>query len=240
MATHVILGGGGSGKRMHSRTNKSFILLDGKPIITYSLKLFQNHPKINDIIIVMHPDWIKEIMIWVNQLGITKVKHVIAGGKERQDSIRMGLDTLKNLNPKQEDIVLIHNTVNPLVTEEMVSECILAAELHQASVIGYPVKDTIRRVSESGKSIETLNRNELWGMQTPQCIQYELFRKAHEKAFKEGFYGTDDVQLVERMGVQPLVVDGGYENIKITTPEDIKIAEQILQKRKEKSEEEDH
>ncbi|MBM3282603.1 MAG: 2-C-methyl-D-erythritol 4-phosphate cytidylyltransferase, partial [Candidatus Diapherotrites archaeon] len=115
---------------------------------------------------------------------------------------------------------------------ELVTECIRAAEQNRASVAAYRVKDTIKRVQENGKIIETLNRNELWGMQTPQCIQYDLFVRAHAKAEKENFLGTDDVQLVERMGVQAVVVDCGYENLKVTTPEDVGIAEKIVEKRR--------
>lgn len=232
MAVHVLLGGGGSGTRMKNPVNKSFILLSGKPIIAYSLQLFQQHSEISSITIMMHSDWVNELTEWINRLGITKVKQIVPGGKERQDSVRNGLRALSILNPKEDDIVLVHNAANPLLTREIVSECIRAAQQNQASVAGYRVKDTIKRVGEDGKIIETLSRNELWGMQTPQCIQYGLFLRAHAKAEKENFLGTDDVQLVERLGVKPVVVDCGYENFKITTPEDIGNAEKILEKRR--------
>ena len=233
MQTHVILGGGGSGKRMHSPINKSFILLRGKPIIAYSLQLFQEMEEINDIIVVMHKDWIPNLMEVINRYRITKVKQVVEGGKERQDSVRLGLDAVKQFSPKENDIILVHNAVNPLLTKETVIECIRAAQLHRAAAVGYQIKDTIKRVEENGSIIETLKRSELWGMQTPQCIEYALFAEAHARAFKEGFYGTDDIQLVERVGVKPVVVDCGYENIKMTTPEDISIAEKILEKREQ-------
>lgn len=233
MAVHVLLGAGGSGTRMKNPVNKLFILLTGKPIIAHSMQVFQNHPEVTTITVMVHKDWIKELMSWVNRLGITKIKRVVEGGKERQDSVRIGLDTLSELKPRADDIVLVHNAANPLITNELISECIRAAQMHQASVAAYRVKDTIKRVQQDGKIVETLNRSELWGMQTPQCVQYELFVKAHAQALKEGFYGTDDVQLVERLKVQPVVVDCGYENIKITTPEDLPFAEKILQKRRE-------
>ncbi len=233
MSVHVILTGGGSGSRMKNPVNKSFILLSGKPIIAYSMQLFQHHPETSTITITMHPDWVEETTQWMNQLGITKVKQIVEGGKERQDSVRNGLRAIASLNPKADDIILVHNAANPLLTNETVSECIRAAKQNHASVAGYRIKDTIKRVSDDGKIIETLSRSELWGMQTPQCIQHELFIRAHVKAEKENFLGTDDVQLVERMGVRAVVVDCGYENFKITTPEDINMAERILEKRRE-------
>lgn len=232
MAVHVLLGAGGSGTRMKNPVNKSFILLEGKPIIAHSMVLFQHHPEITSITVMVHKEWVDELMNWVNRLGITKIKRVVEGGKERQDSVRIGLDTLSQLHPREDDIVLVHNAANPLITNELVSECVRAAQIHRASVAAYRIKDTIKRVKEDGKIIETLNRSELWGMQTPQCIQYGLFVQAHTRALKEGFYGTDDVQLVERLKIQPIVVDCGYENIKITTPEDLPFAERILQKRR--------
>ena len=232
MAVHAILTGGGSGSRMKNPINKSFITLSGKPIIAYSLQLFQQHPDISTITITMHPDWVGEITEWINRLGITKVKQIVHGGAERQDSVRNGLNAIANFQPKADDIVLVHNAANPLLTRETISECIRAAQQNHACAAGYRVKDTIKRVSEDGKIIETLLRSELWGMQTPQCIQYDLFTRAHVKAEKEKFLGTDDVQLVERMGVHAVVVDCGYENFKITTPEDISMAERILEKRR--------
>lgn len=232
VAVHAILTGGGSGSRMKNPVNKSFITLCGKPIIAYSLQLFQQHPEISTITITMHPDWVREITEWINRLGITKVKQIVHGGAERQDSVRNGLNTIANFQPNPDDIILVHNAANPLLTSEMVSECIRAAQQNQASVAAYRIKDTIKRVQDDGKIVETLKRSELWGMQTPQCIQYALFMRAHEKALKENFLGTDDVQLVERLGVKPVVVDCGYENFKITTPEDIGMAEKILEKRR--------
>lgn len=237
MAVHALLLGGGSGTRMKNSVNKSFIPVNGKPIIAYSMQLFQQHPEISGITIIMHPDWIVETMKWVNQLGITKVKQMVEGGKERQDSVRNGVRALASGNPKPKDIVLVHNAANPLITSEQISECIHAAQQHRASVAGYRVKDTIRRAHADGTSIETLKRDELWGMQTPQCIEYGLFTEATEKALKEGFLGTDDVQLVERMGIPIQIVDCGYENIKITTPEDVQIAEAILARRKKRADE---
>lgn len=237
MAVHVLLGGGGSGTRMKNPVNKSFILLAGKPIIAYSMQLFQHHPHVSTITIMMHPEWIRETTQWMNQLGITKVKQIVEGGKERQDSVRNGLNALSAYNPKPDDIVVVHNAANPLVTNETITECIRAAQQNQASVAAYRIKDTIKRVSDDGKILETLKRSELWGMQTPQCIQYGLFVRAHAQAQKENFLGTDDVQLVERLGIKPVVVDCGYENFKITTPEDVSMAERIVEKRREHAKE---
>ncbi|MFH0970077.1 MAG: 2-C-methyl-D-erythritol 4-phosphate cytidylyltransferase [Candidatus Diapherotrites archaeon] len=236
MGVHVLVGAGGSGSRMKTSVNKSFLMLGGKPIIAHSLQLFQEHEKITSITVIIHSAWMKPLLEWINRLHLTKVKKIVEGGKERQDSVRNGLMALQELHPENHDVVLVHNAANPLISKELISECIHAAQHYQASAAAYRVKDTIKKVGEDGKIIETLKRDELWGMQTPQCIQYGVFLQAHEKALKEGFYGTDDVQLVERLGIKPVVVDGGYENIKITTQEDLFFAEKILQKRNEEKE----
>ncbi len=231
MNVHVILGAGGSGTRMQNPVNKSFILLRGKPILIYSLQLFQEMPEIQDITIVINKDWQPQLMELLNRYRITKVKEIVEGGKERQDSMRNGLEVIARHAPAQDDIILVHNAANPLVTKEIIRECIRAAQMHRASVAAYRVKDTIKRVQDDGKIIQTLDRNELWGMQTPQCVEFGLYLRAHQKTLKDSFMGTDDVQLVERLGVQAVVVDCGYENIKITTPEDISQAEKILERR---------
>ncbi|QQR92169.1 MAG: 2-C-methyl-D-erythritol 4-phosphate cytidylyltransferase [Candidatus Iainarchaeum archaeon] len=231
MHVHAILGAGGSGTRMRNPINKSFMLLRGKPILAYSLQLFQEMPEIHDVTIVINKDWQPQLMEVINRYRITKVKEIVEGGKERQDSMRNAVEAIARHAPANDDLMLIHNAANPLVTKEIIRECIRAAQLHRAAVAGYRVKDTIKRVHDDGKIIETLNRNELWGMQTPQCVEFELYYQAHQKAKKEGFMGTDDVQLVERLGVKAQVVDCGYDNIKITTPEDIMHAERILERR---------
>ncbi len=237
MSVHAILGAGGSGTRMKNAVNKSFILLRGKPIIAYSLQLFQETEEISDITVVINKDCMSQLVEVINRYRISKVKEIVEGGKERQDSIYNGIQSIVRHFPSEKDIVLVHNAANPLVTKEIVSECIRAAQLHRSAVAAYRIKDTVRRVGEDGKSIETLKRSELWGMQTPQCIEWGLFWHAHEKAKKESFMGTDDVQLTERMGIFPQMVDCGYENIKVTTPEDISIAEKILEKRTEETNE---
>ncbi len=235
MHVHAILGAGGSGTRMRNPVNKSFLLLRGKPILAYSLQLFQEMPEIHDVTVIINKDWQPQLMELINRYRITKVKEIVEGGKERQDSMRNAMDALARHSPAPDEIVLVHNAANPLVTPEIVRECIRSAQLHRASVAGYRVKDTIKRVQEDGKIVETLNRNELWGMQTPQCLEFDLYYRAHQKAKQENFMGTDDVQLVERLGTQAHVVDCGYENIKITTPEDLAQAEKILEKREKET-----
>jgi 2-C-methyl-D-erythritol 4-phosphate cytidylyltransferase len=236
MHVHAILGAGGSGTRMQNPVNKSFILLRGKPILIYSLQLFQEMQEITTITVVINRDWRSQLMELLNRYRITKVKEIVEGGKERQDSMRNAIEAIARHAPASDDIILVHNAANPLVTKEIILECIRAAQLHRASVAAYRVKDTIKRVGDDGMIVQTLNRNELWGMQTPQCIEFSLYYQAHQKAVKDLFLGTDDVQLVERLGVPSAVVDSGYENIKITTPEDIAYAERILEKRENEKE----
>ncbi len=222
---------GGTSKRFENEQHKCLFELKGKPVIVRAMEPLWENKFVEKIVLVLHPSIQEKVLKAIHQFGGWKASAVVENGAERQYSVKNGLEALKAFNPKASDIVLVHNGCNPLVTPQNVADCIAAAERHGASVAAYKVKDTIKRVNAENKIIETLGKSELMGMQTPQCIQYKLFAEAHEKAEKDHFLGTDDVQLVERLGVQPIAVDCGYDNIKITTIEDIAIAEKTLEKR---------
>jgi 2-C-methyl-D-erythritol 4-phosphate cytidylyltransferase len=150
----------------------------------------------------------------------------LAGGKERQDSVRSGINALGS----DHDIVVIHDGARPFISVELVHAAILEASRARAVTVGVPVKDTVKSIDSHGIVVETLNRTHLWLTQTPQAFESDIIRKAYEAAYRDNYYGTDDASLVERIGVKVMMIRGSYDNIKITTKDDIMLAE-ILTKR---------
>jgi len=231
MAVHAIIVAGGKGHRMKTEKNKCFIELLGKEIIVYSLKLFEESAIVSNIVLVVGEEEIVEAEKICRKNSISKAKKVVAGGKERQDSVWNGLKSLKELGVKEEDLIIVHDGARPFASHEMIGQVVEETRVTGASVIGIPLKDTIKRIDEKSNVLETPDRKYYWVVQTPQCIRYNIMINAFEKAFQTGFYGTDDVQLVERIQGSVKMILGSYDNIKITTPEDLKIAESILEHR---------
>jgi 2-C-methyl-D-erythritol 4-phosphate cytidylyltransferase len=228
LKTVALIAAAGQGKRMGSKLNKQYLPLLGKPVLAHTLEVFQQHPLIDDIIVIATKDEVefckKEV---VEAFDFNKVSQIVAGGQERQDSIYRGLQSL----PEECDLVVVHDGARPLVTPQILTEAIKEAQLSKASVVAVPVKDTIKQVNREGFVEKTLNRAELVSVQTPQVFKKEIILKAYEEAFKKGIYGTDDASLVELWGIKVKVVMGSYENIKITTPEDIELALSLIRGR---------
>jgi 2-C-methyl-D-erythritol 4-phosphate cytidylyltransferase len=221
----AIIPAGGSGKRMGTSLSKQYLTLAGKPILAYTLCNFQNSEMIDDIILVVpaeDAEYVRKAV--VEGYGLTKVKKVIPGGAQRQDSVRNGLDAAGD----GYDIVLIHDGVRPFISDRLISRAILAAESFGAVTVGVPAKDTIKHITSDGFVKDTLPRDTIWLIQTPQAFRMEIIKKAHQKAHDDGYYGTDDAALVERMGIPVKTVTGSYNNIKITTKEDIDLAEYMI------------
>jgi len=225
---YAVICAGGKGIRMDAGKNKVFVKIKGKEIIARTIEVFEKAEKIDGIIISTAIQDAGEIEKIIEKQGFKKIEAVVEGGEKRQDSVWNGLKKLKEL-AKEDDVILIHNAANPFLEEKTIDECIKQAKEFGASVAAQKVKDTIKRVNEDLLVKETLNREELWQMQTPQAIIFHIALKAFEKAFEEGFYGTDDVQLVERIHGKIKIVECPYENIKITTQEDIDIAKKIIE-----------
>jgi 2-C-methyl-D-erythritol 4-phosphate cytidylyltransferase len=218
----VIIPAGGSGKRMGGRLPKQFHRLGRMTILERSIRAFHGVRGVREIVLVVPARFIKMARALVAAKKLRKVRSVVAGGEERQDSVRLGLAACA---PGTE-IVLVHDAVRPLVSRKTILAVVAAAELHGAAVPGVRVKDTIKSEGESqpGFYVRTLAREGLWGVQTPQGFRYALLRDAHEEARKGGFRGTDDASLVERLGIPVRIVEGSEGNIKITTPADLKLA----------------
>ena len=228
---NVIIVGAGEGKRMQNKIPKPYIKLKGTPIIALTLKVFDTIQLIENIIIVTLPDWIKycksEI---VEKFGFKKVKAIIKGGNRRQDSIKMGLDAIADIHPQltiSDSIVLIHDAVRPFITKDFITHLIKDCNKYEAVIPAMPATNTIKEV-ENGFVHRTLQRNNIYEIQTPQVFKYSVIKKAYEEAYSCGFYGTDDASLVEKIGIPVKISTGLSSNIKITTPEDLLYAETLL------------
>ncbi len=223
----AVIPAAGMGKRMGASINKQYLLLKGKPIVAHTLQLFQDSPAISGIILVIPADEIpycrEEV---VERFSLSKVIEIVPGGKERQHSVMNGLSVLKRY-AGDEDVVVIHDGVRPFIDEKMLQESIALASEGSGALTGVPVKDTIK-VVENGFVIDTPDRSALWHAQTPQSFRYGLILQMHEMAAQEGFLGTDDCSLLERYGEKVRIITGSYRNIKITTPEDLLLAEEFI------------
>ena len=225
--TAIVLAAG-QGKRMNSSVQKQFLMLKGKPLLYYSLDCFQKSKEIEDIILVTGKeciDFCKQEII--EMYGFTKVSKVVAGGKERYDSVYAGLCACED-----SDYVFIHDGARPFVTEEIIRRVKAAVLEFQACIAGMPSKDTVKIADSNQMVKETPNRSTVWNIQTPQAFSYALIKEAHEIARTKNMETiTDDAMVVETYKNAPVrLVEGAYENIKITTPEDILIAEKFLEK----------
>lgn len=223
----VIIVAAGSGKRMQRNINKQFIKLNEKEIISHTIDAFYKNKNIDEIIVCIkqeEEEFFKKQILEKNDFKNIKIAY---GGKERQDSIYNGLKCVD----KNCKIVLIHDGARPFVDNRIIEECISVAKEKKAVVVGVPVKDTIKIVID-GKITDTPNRANLWSAQTPQTFDYSLIKKAYDEAYKSNYYGTDDSMLVENIGQEVTMIMGSYENIKITSPEDLNMGEQILSLRK--------
>ncbi|HIJ81079.1 MAG TPA: 2-C-methyl-D-erythritol 4-phosphate cytidylyltransferase [Desulfuromonadales bacterium] len=217
----------GMGKRMGASINKQYLQLRGLPIVARTISLFENSPLIDSIYLVIPADEIPYCREHVvAACGFRKVVAIVPGGKERQNSVMNGLNAIRPL-ASDDDVILIHDGVRPFVTDEMLRQSIATARERDGALVAVPVKDTIKVVRD-GAVVDTPDRQTLWQAQTPQSFRFGIIHSAHLAAEAEGFIGTDDASLVERTGGRVGVVTGDYRNIKITTPEDMIMAEAFL------------
>ncbi|HHV62947.1 MAG TPA: 2-C-methyl-D-erythritol 4-phosphate cytidylyltransferase [Firmicutes bacterium] len=228
MLVSCVVPAAGQGRRMGGDTGKLFMNLNGKPVLSYTLEAIEKCPLISEIVLVVKEDEIQHASrLFAEERGFSKVKRIIPGGAERQMSVYLGL----LVTDAACDIVMIHDGARPLITLDAITSVINEAAAWGAAVVATPVKDTIKLSDSQGFVKSTLDRSRLWAVQTPQAFRRELLLCAYEKAHNDGFLGTDDSVLVERLGWKVKLVPGSYENIKITTPEDIPLAEAILRRK---------
>lgn len=221
MNSAIILAGG-RGKRMGADISKQFILINEKPILYYTLKRFIDNENIDEVVLVLPEDEIEYCKEEILKKYKLKVNKIVCGGKERQDSVLNALRTIEN-----GDIVLIHDGARPFVSDKMILDGINFAKEFKAVAPGVMPKDTIKVKDKNGFSKETLKREELVAIQTPQIFDYNLILSCHEKVKLQNISVTDDTMVVESFGNKVFVYDGEYTNIKITTPEDLILGEHL-------------
>ncbi len=222
--TAVIIPAAGSGKRMGGGIPKQYGNLGGMSILARTVKAFADLKEIHQILIVTNEDYLDQCKTELDDLGLmSKVREILPGGQERQDSIYKAIQRL----PEDVELVLVHDGVRPFVTKELILRTIEMTRLHGAGVAAVPVKDTIKTV-ENNLLTKTLDRRSLYSVQTPQGFHKDILVRAYDDAYQKNYYGTDDAFLVEKIGKKVYVVKGDYNNIKITTMEDIVFGEAIL------------
>jgi len=226
MKVSAIIPAGGRGERVGGAILKQFVELRGKPLLCYTLEKFEACPRVDEVILVVPEDWIVYAATdIVDRYQLRKVRRILAGGRQRQDSVYQGIRALEAT-----DIVVIHDGVRPFISPGKISELIAACETNGAVVMAVRPRDTIKEGKAGNENFveRTLNRGHLWAVQTPQVFQYEIIARAYRQAFEEGYYDTDDAALVERLGARVKIVEGDYGNLKITSKEDLAYAAYLI------------
>ena len=225
MVCAALITAGGLGKRMGSPAPKQYLELNGRPVLAWTLLAFETHPVIDFIIFTVPPgdeDYCMEKI--VKPYRFQKVRNIVAGGNDRQASVRHGLEKLVKT-----DFIVIHDGVRPLVSADTIARSIETAKTYGAAVACVPVTETVKK--RIGQYVNTISRTDLLLAHTPQTFQSRLIIDAHRKALEDGFIGTDDAMLVERLGHPVVAIEDSDENIKITTPADMVLAGTLLKSR---------
>jgi 2-C-methyl-D-erythritol 4-phosphate cytidylyltransferase len=225
----VVLPAAGQGTRMNCDKNKQFLTLNDRPLLAHTINAFQENTRVNEIIIVARTgeiDFCRRKI--VDKYKFDKVKKIIEGGSTRQQSVNNGLQAVA----EGSEFVLVHDGARPLVEEDLIEKVIDSVKQTKAVITAVPVKDTIKLVTKEDQVVETLDRSRLRAVQTPQAFATGLLSRAYRQALEQGITGTDSSSLVEKLtDKQVAVVEGSYENLKVTTPDDLKIAENIIMRR---------
>ena len=228
----AIIAAGGRGARMGAggagRAPKQFLEIAGTPVVVHTLRRFEACATIAEVTVVVPRSEVQAFLELAEKFGLRKLARVVAGGETRTESVWRGL---KDLRSEEVGVVAVHDAVRPLVTPEEIDATVRAAESTGAAVLAARAVDTVKESdgAEPARVARTLDRARLWHAQTPQCFRYELLRRAYESARASGVEATDDSSLVERLGAPVQIVEGGARNIKITTPQDLALAEILLQ-----------
>jgi 2-C-methyl-D-erythritol 4-phosphate cytidylyltransferase len=221
----AIIPAGGTGRRMGGEVSKQYLILAGFPILAHTLGVFQRSPVVDEIILAVPEGDTAEVRrSLIEKYDFSRVKLVIAGGRERQDSVKNALAYVSD----EHGIVVIHDGVRPFLTADLIERTVAAAEMYGAASTGLPIRDTVKKVDPGGWIVKTVPREGLWLTQTPQAFQRGVILEAYESALADGFYGTDDAMLVERTGIPVRMILGDPENIKVTTPGDLLQGEKII------------
>ena len=224
--TYAIIVAAGKGMRMRDAMPKQYLALEGKPILARTLTAFKRCEQIDEIIVALPAEDIEFCRTEIIPAAcLDKETRLIVGGARRQDSVYNSLETIET----DDGIALIHDGVRPFVRQEHLLACIKGAHSHGACILGTPAFDTVKQVNAKNEIVQTHQRDTLWLAQTPQAFQLQLIKKAHRAAKQDGFTGTDDASLVERLGAAVKIIPGSRSNIKITNQEDLQLARALLQ-----------
>lgn len=226
MITSVIIPAAGFGERMGATIGKQFLLMNDKPILVHTLERFEQCKEVKEIIVATQRSSFGIIEEIKQKYSLSKLRAPIEGGERRQDSIT---NALRFIDPKAE-IIVVHDAVRPFVHFKEITQSIETAKYFGASIVAVRAKDTMKQASTDGRVEKTLNRSSLWSVQTPQTFQRQILIDAYANAAKLNITATDDSFLAEQIGVLPIIVEGSYENIKITTPDDLLLAELLLKR----------
>lgn len=228
MFVSVIIAAAGNSTRYGTGKSKQFLILDNTPVLIKSIQAFEAIDDVKEIIVTARKQDFDIIEDFIAQYGVRKVKHIVEGGATRQDSIYAAVENVD----ENADLIAVHDGARPLIKRKVIESVIQKADEVDAAACAVPVKDTIKIIDSSGKIVTTPERDSLRAVQTPQIFRFSLYKEAIEKAVSDGKQYTDDCQLVESMGYPVYLVDGDYENIKITTPDDLLVAEKFLSERR--------
>lgn len=220
----AIIVAAGMGRRFGGTTPKQFLELRGEPLLLQTVRRFHDCQAVDQVCLVVPSADIARVESWCKERSFSKVQWVVAGGAERQDSVQAGFDAIPPC-----ELVLVHDGARPVVSAELIQTVIQGAEEKGACVPGVVVQETLKKVAEGGYVVTTVDRNEYYRIQTPQAFRYTILKEALSEAKTDGFYGTDEAMLVERMGFPVCVVDGSPSNIKVTSPEDLGYAATIIE-----------
>lgn len=226
MNIEVIIPAAGAGQRLGEPIPKAFVELKGKPLVCYALKAFELTPTIKQIILAVPIDYMEKFQALAEEYGISKARVVVPGGMTRQLSVGQALDSVS----ADADYVLVHDAARPFITAQGIQNFIAKGYGEAAAVLAVPVKSTVKRSNSQGYVEETLERNQLWEIQTPQMFRADVLRRAHTQAPDAN--ASDDAVLVERLGERVKIIEGHDGNIKITTPEDLRWAEWVIEQKK--------
>ena len=219
---------GGSGARMHQNIPKQFLTVNERPVIVYTLEAFQNHPEIDEIAVVCIEGWESVLWAYANQFNITKLKHVIPGGKNGQDSIRNGVFELEK-NHSKDDVVLIHDAIRPMVSAEIISDCIRVTQLHGNAITVIPCAEAMMQTEDGLVSTGSYPRDNLKRTQTPQGFHIGKICDLHRRALQSGITNSGaSCTLMIELGEQVYFSAGSEKNIKLTTVEDLDIFKALL------------
>lgn len=219
----------GKGTRMGLKQKKQYLYLNNKPLLIHTLEIMERQMEIKDVILVVPEEDIDFCKSLCRKYNLKKIVMIVAGGKTRGESVYNGLQAV----PEYSQLVVVHDGARPFLSKDVLHNAILAGQEYGAAVVAVPVKDTIKEVSQERFVQKTLNRQLLWAVQTPQVFKKKILLKCYEKAFVDNISGTDDASIVEYYNHPVKIILGRYDNIKITTKEDLALAQFILKQKED-------